>query len=466
MSQAYFFGQLAQWKSEFQKAPELPFSELLSAERIEATLKKLGVQYRERLYPPTVTLWMFLSQALSPDPCCRDAVSRYLAFRRSRGLSACSTDTSSYCRARIKLPERMFSDLVRGTGRELTEQAPEEWHWKGRRTKIVDGSTVSMPDTPENTCAFGKPSNQKGVCGFPVARIMVVLCLATGAAREAAIGPYCGKQSGEMSLFRSLFTTFEKGEIVLADRLFCAYCDIARLRDRGVDTVLRLNAQRQADFRRGRRLGKDDHIVTWMKPTKRPEWLDEAEFSALPEEMEMREIRVRVGIRGSRVRSLVVVTTLLDDALYTKSDIARLYRQRWQGEVDLRSLKSTLQMDVLRCETPEMVRKEIWVHLLANNLLRSAMCAAAVRHDVDPRKISFRATQQQINAFYSQFTTCPMDQLPQLCDVLFDAIAGHVVGNRPNRYEPRKRKRAAKPYPPLKLSRQAERNLCLKPGSA
>ncbi|MGH7957846.1 MAG: IS4 family transposase [Opitutaceae bacterium] len=466
MPQACFFGQLSQWKVKFHKAPELPFSQSLSAERIEAALERLGCKYRDRVYSPAVTLWMFLSQVLSSDPSCRDVVARNLAYRKARGLSSCSTDTASYCQARMRLPEALIPELVRDTGRELTEQAPEPWRWNGRKVKIADGSTASMPDTAENTQAFGKPSNQKGPCGFPIVRILVVLCLATGAARDMAVGPYCGKQSGELSLFRSLSATFETDEIVLADRLFCAYSDIARLHERGVDTVFRLNAQRKADFRRGQRLGKDDHIVVWKKPTKCPKGLSAEELAALPDEMKLREIRVRVGVPGYRVKSLVVVTTLLDQVLYTKADLALLYRQRWHGEVDLRSLKSTLQMDVLRCKTPEMVRKEIWMHLLANNLLRSAMCATAIRHHIMPRQLSFRATQQLLNAFYLMLTSSPVTQLDAICNSLFDAIEQHIVGNRPNRYEPRKRKRAAKPYPPLKLSREVERKLCLKSGSA
>ncbi len=466
MSQGYFFGRLPQWKAQFHMAQEMPFSELLSAERIEAALEMLGCTYRNRIYAPDVTLWMFLSQVLSSDPSCRDVVARNLAYRRARGLPSCSTDTHSYCQARIRLPEALIANLARDTGRELSEQAPEDWSWNGRRVKIVDGTTASMPDTAENTKAFGKPSNQKGPCGFPVVRILIVLCLATGAARDVAIGPYCGKQSGELSLFRSLLTSFETGEIVLADRLFCAYCDIARLHGRGVDTVFRLNAHRQVDFRRGERLGKDDHIVIWKKPTTRPAWLSKEEFATLPNEMKLREIRVHVDVPGFRAKSLVVVTTLLDHVRYAKNDLARLYRQRWHGEVDLRSLKSTLQMDVLRCKTPEMVRKEIHVHLLANNLLRSAMCATSIRHDVMPRQLSFRGTQQMLNAFHLLLTTSPVNQLDSLCSNLFDAIAQHIVGNRPNRYEPRKRKRAAKPYAALKLSRHAERKLCLKPPSA
>lgn len=466
MSQGYFFGQLPQWKSRFHKAAELPFSELLSAERINAELRRLGVACRDRIYPPDVTLWMFLSQTLDPDPCCREAVARNLAYRTKRGLRPCSTDTASYCAARIRLPEALIANLAHATGHELCDLAPEPWHCKGRRVKLVDGSTVSMPDTAENAAAFGKPKNQKGPCGFPIARILAVLCLATGAACDAAVGPYCGKQSGELSLFRSLLSTFENGEIVLADRLFCTYFDIARLRARKVDMVVRINAQRKVDFRRGRRLGKNDHIVFWTKPTKCPEWMSAEEFASLPHEMEMREIRVPVDVPGYRVKSLVVVTTLLDPVCFTKEDVALLYRQRWQGEIDLRSLKTTLQMDVLRCKTPDMVRKEIWTHLLANNLLRSAICAAAIRHDVLPRQLSFRGAQQMLNSFHLLLTTSPVHELESLCNALFNAMAQHIVGDRPNRYEPRKRKRAAKPYPPLKLSRDAERTLCRKPGSA
>lgn len=466
MAQAYFFGRLSQWKSDFQAAPELPFSEVLSAERIERTLEKYGVEYRERVYTPAVSLWMFLSQALCPDPSCRAAVARNLAYRKARGLSACSSDTTSYCQARQRLPEGLIIDLVRETGRELTERAPQSWLRHGRPVKIVDGSCVSMPDTSENTLAFGKPSNQKGQASFPVARIVVVQCLATGAARDLAIGPYSGKKSGESSLFRSLFANFDRDDIVLADRLFCAYFDIALLKAQGVDTVFRIHASRKVDFRRGERLGKDDHIVVWRKPARCPDWLTEEDFAALPKEMRLREIRIRVNVPGFRVKELVVVTTLLDPVLHPKSELDELYRQRWHGEVDLRSLKSTLQMDVLRCKTPDMVRKEIWVHLLANNLLRSAMCEAALQRGLMPRQLSFRATQQLLEAFHHLLTITPTGQLEPVCDWLFEAIATHLVGNRPNRYEPRKRKRAAKPYPPLRQSREAERKLCLKRGSA
>lgn len=465
MEQRYFFGRLRQWKAEFHAAPELPFSELLSAERIARRLHELGCRFRERIYTPQATLWLFLSQVLSPDSSCRDAVARFLAYRTARGLPACSTDTGSYCEARTRLPEALVRGLARDTGRELSGEAPDPWRWQGRRVKIADGTTCSMPDTPANEQAFGKPRNQRGPSGFPVLRLVAVLCLATGAALDLALGPCRGKKTGELSLFRTLEQAFEPGDIVLADRLYCTYGDIARLRQQGVDSVFRLSAARTADFRRGQRLGRDDHLVVWRKPAQCPDAFDPRQFAALPDELRLRELRIRVQVPGWRVKTLVVTTTLLDPTQYAKSALELLYRQRWHGEVDLRALKSTLQMDVLRCRTPEMVRKELWMHLLANNLLRSAMSAAAARHDVAPRQLSFRGTQQLVNAFDSLLTTCPLTDLEALCDTLFDAMAQHPVGHRPDRYEPRKRKRAAKPYPALKRSRAEERRLCLKPGS-
>ena len=466
MSQGSFFGQLAELKAEFHKAPELPFSKVLSHSHIESLLKDLNCTYRDRLYTPSVTLWMFLSQVLDDDHTCRGTVGRLLAYRKARGLSSCSTETTSYCQARIRLPEELVVRLARDTGRELMENAPDSWRWHNRKVKIVDGTTCSMPDTPENTQAFGKPSNQKGDCGFPVARVLLVFCLVTGGLQEMAIGPYSGKRTGELSLFRSLMNTFEKDDIALADRLFCTFFDIARLKKQDVDVVFRLHAHRSVDFRCGQRLGRDDHVVTWHKPTKRPDWLTEVEFNELPKELKVREVRVRVAIPGFRVQTLVVVTTLLDPVEYPKQELAALYRQRWHGEVDLRSLKSTLQMDVLRCRTPEMVRKEIWMHTLAANLLRSAMCAAAVEHKLTPRQISFRGTQQMLKSFYNLLTTSYGAKLELHCETMISTLSQHIVGDRPNRYEPRKRKRQAKPYPPLKRSRDEERKLCRKRGSA
>ena len=455
-----FFRKIAELKDRLHRTPELPFAEVLRREQLLLVFDELEIVYRERIYTPCVTLWTFLSQVLHPDQSCRAAVARLMAFRITQGQAACSADTSSYCQARLRLPLALVKRLVRDTGAEVLGQAPTRWHAHGRPVKIVDGSTVSMPDTPENNTDFDKPRNQRGTGGFPLARLVVLLCLATGSVLEAAIGRYRGKSSGELTLFRSMQDPFNPGDILLGDRLFCTYCDIARLQSKKVDVVFRLNAQRRADFRRGRRLGHDDHVIIWNKPTHCPDWLTTKEFAALPNQLHLREVRVRVAKPGYRVKSLVVVTTLTDVEQFSRDDIAELFRQRWHAELDLRSIKFVMRMDVLRCETPEMVRKEIWMHLLAYNLLRSVMCAAAEEHKVRVRELSFKGTEQLLQGLYLVLLCTPVKHLPTLCRILFKATSQHQVGHRPDRFEPRKRKRDAKPYPRLKLSREQERKLC------
>lgn len=461
MSVVRFFRQFAACRSKFTGAPELPFSEVLSQGRIETLLAEMGVFYRERVYTPAVTLWVFLSQVLSPDHSCRDAISQLLAFRAARGMAPCSSDTASYAEARQRLPEELISRLVRETGKELHQQACPTWHWSGRPIKLVDGSTVSMPDTPANEAAFGKPSNQRGKAGFPVARILIICCLATGAILEFAMGACRGAGTGELSLFRELMSKLMKGDILLGDRMFCSYLDIARLSANGVDVVYRQHASRRVDFRRGKQLGQKDHLVCWTKPKTRPKWMTREEFESLPSELQIREIYVRVTIPGYRVKSFVVVTTLTNPDQNSRKDLADLFRQRWHVETDFRSIKSVMKMDVLRCHTPQMIRKEIWVHFLAYHLIRSAMCAAALENNIPVRKISFKATLQIINAFHFQLTTSEPHLLDQLCTLMLNAIRQHRVANRPNRYEPRKVKRPAKPFAAMKKPRTEERKLCL-----
>jgi hypothetical protein len=457
-----FVGRIADLRARYAGAPALPFSPLLAPARISALFDELGTFYRDRIFSPCVTLWVFLSQALSQDHSCRDAVARLLAFRAAQGLPECSASTGSYCQARKRLPEELLSRLARQTAHELHEQALDAWRFHGRRVKLVDGTTLSMPDTKANARAFGKPKNQTERVGFPVSRVVVLICLATGAILELAIGSYVGKQSGERSLFRSMQDTLKAGDIVLGDRLFGTFCDIARLVGRGVDGVFGLHGHRAADFRRGRRLGPDDHLITWRKPARRPDWLGPEEFAEMSAELTLRQLRVRVNVPGFRTESLVVMTTLIDPLQFSHDDIAELYRHRWHAELDLRSIKTVMQMDVLRCKTPEMIRKEIWAHVLAYNLLRTVMCEAATKQHCPPRELSFKGTLQLLNSFYQLIVIATPTQLEALCARMLMAVGQHRVANRPNRYEPRKRKRAAKPYPPMKQPRAAERKLCLK----
>jgi Transposase DDE domain len=399
-----------------------------------------------RIFTPLVTLCTFLSQVLSDDHSCRAAVARLMAWRCAEGLPPCSPDTGGYCKARQRLPEALLPRLVRDTADGLREDAPDAWLFHGRKVTLVDGSTVSMPDTPENQAEYPQHGNQEPGCGFPIARIVVLIALATGAVLDAAVGPRKGKLSGESTLLRSLHGRLPRGDILLGDRCFCSYFEVAMLLSQGVDVVLRQNKNRPVDFRGGRRLGRDDHLVVWHRP-QRASWMGAEAYAAVPETVTIRELRVRVAQRGFRTRTLIVMTTLLDGIKFSHDELAILYRARWHAELDIRSLKQTLKMDVLRCKTPEMVRKEIWAHLLVANLIRGVMAGAARRHGVSPRELSFQGARQTMDGFRSELSHARPADAEVLREAASKAIAGHRVGDRPDRVEPRVRKRRPKNYP-------------------
>ena len=325
---------------------------------------------------------------------------------------------------------------------------------------MVDGTTASMPDTPENQKEYPQPVPQKPGLGFPMARLVAILSLNCAAVLGLAIGPYAGKQSGELALFRTLMDDLQAGDVVLADRYYASYWMIAALWRRGVDSLFRQHQCRPIDFRAGRRLGKDDHILTVPRPTQRPAWMDRQTFEQMPANMELRELRLQVAQRGFRVRTLVLVTTLLDAELYSREELARAFRCRWYAELDLRAIKQTMNLSVLRCKTPAMVRKEIWMHLLAYNLVRATMAVAAKQAGMEPREVSFAGAVQTINAFVPVLELADARDVGRLWRILLRAIARHRVGNRPDRYEPRAVKRRAKPIAYLTVPReQARRRL-------
>jgi putative transposase len=428
----------------------LYFAALLPEKHILEAFGAARGAWQGWIYTPAVTVWVFLSQCLSMDHSCRDAVSRLNAWHVSHSQSRCSAQTGAYCTARDSLPEAACRELVRQTGVAAERDAPTEWLWKGRRVCVVDGSTITMPDTAANQAEYPQPRTQAPGCGLPIARIVAVFSLSVGTVLEAAIGKYHGKQTGENSLFRTISGCLADGDILLADRYFGGWFDIALSQRRSVDVVVRKHQLRSTDFRTGRRLGSNDHCVCWPKPS-RPEWMSPETYAQLPDELTLREVRVRVAQKRSRTKQLMVVTTLLDAEEHSALDIAELYRRRWQAELNLRSLKSVLQMDHLRCKTPHRVRNEFFMHLVAYNLIRRVLAQAALESGVSPWQVSFKGALQTMNAY-----------LPMLCsgvspndwirDVL-QAIGAHAVGNRPDRYEPRLVKRRAKPYKLLQAPR-------------
>jgi len=429
--------------AESRRHGNLYFATLLPQDRI---LKAFGVAraaWQGWVYTPAITIWVFLSQCLSQDHSCRDAVARLIAWRLAQGLPPCSADTGAYCTARSNLPEEALHALVRDTGKQVEDESPEDWLWLGRKVRVVDGSTVTMADTPQNQAAYPQQKSQKPGCGFPIARILVIFSLSVGTVLEAAIGKYQGKQTGENSLLRRLYEVLAEGDVILADRYFSGWCDMALLLQRGIDVVVRKHQLRRTDFRSGKRLGKDDHLVVWSRP-QRPSWMSVEQYEMLPDELTLREVRVRMVQPGFRTRSLVVVTTLTNAAQYPPAEIAVLYRRRWDAELHLRSLKIVLQMDQLRCKTPQRVHNEFWTHLLGYNLIRGVMASAAFESDRRPWEISFKGALQTLSHFLPILLSRISNEA--WCSALLVAIATHIVGHRPDRFEPRKVKRRRKHY--------------------
>jgi len=436
--------------AQARRQGDLYFAALLDRQGIIEAFGEASSLWQGWIYTPAVTVWVFLSQCLSPDHSCREAVARLAAWRVKQGLTPCSPDTGAYCTARDALPEAACRELVHRTGRSVEAAAPREWLWHGRRVRVVDGSTITMPDTPENQAEYPQARSQQPGCGLPIARILVVFSLSVGTVWETAIGKYQGKETGETGLFRSLAHALVAGDVVLADRGFAGWFDMVLLVQRGVDVVVRKHALRASDFRTGRRLGRDDHVVRLPKPP-RPEWLAYEQYAALPGELVLREVRVRVAQRGFRTHALVVVTTLLDADEFAAGDIAQLYRRRWQAELHLRSLKVTLQMDHLRTKTPHRVRNEFYMHLVAYNLIRRTMAVAAFATNRCPWQISFQGTLQLLTNFLPWLTTTmPLDTG---CQTLVTSIASQIVDNRPDRFEPRRIKRRPKPHKLLQRPR-------------
>lgn len=437
--------------------PALRYAHVLTAEVVaQVVLQEVG-QTDDRIFTPLVTLATFLFQVLSNDHSCRNAVGRLRAWRVAQGLPPCSLATGGYCRARQRLPEGLLSRLVRATARGLQERAPAGWHFHGRSVVIVDGTCVSMPDTPANQEAYPQHFRQRRGCGFPMARIVVLLPLATGAMLDLAVAPWSGKLTGEHAPLRGLRDRPRRGDILLGDSYYSSYQEVAALLAMGVDVVMRQPGGRPSDFRRGRKLGREDHLVEWQRGRQRRSWMSLPEFHQLPRSLVMRELRVRIDKKGFRTRRFVVVTSLLDPVAYPAEELAGLYRARWHAELDIRSIKSVMKMDVLRCKTPEMVRKEIWAHALVYNLVRGVMAEAAYRRGVQPRGLSFQGARQVVKGYRAELARASESRAEVLRADALAAIAGERVGERPDRYEPRARKRREKMYPRLKIPRRLAR---------
>jgi Transposase DDE domain len=429
-----------------QESREKLFDALPAAELERAVLEEVG-SWRERLYSPLVTLRLFIEQVLHVDPACQDVVVRYASERVAQGEALVGLSTGPYCKARQRLPVKLLVRLCRGVGRRLEESSPQAWRWRGRSLILVDGATVTMPDTVENQAQYPQSRSQKAGVGFPIARLVVLISLASGVVLDWAMAACKGKKTGEDTLFRQLYGSLNRGDIVLVDRYHSSYFTIAQLRARGVDMVSRQHAGRTTDFRRGQPLGKHDHLVIWKRP-KRPDWMEQDAYELIPEEMTVRE---------AKVGKWVLVSTLTNPAQVSKAQLNALYVQRWHVELDLRSIKSVMGMDILRCKSPDMVHKEVSAFFLAYNLIRAVMAQAAACAKVLPRQLSFSGAKRVVNSLLDLIRGSATESFIRMFATLRGAVASLRLPWRPDRVEPRAVKRRPKPHRLLNESRDIAR---------
>ena len=400
---------------------------------------------RNRLFTPLVTFWAFLSQILSPQSACRDAVRKAQAWWSLGRRLPVSTNTSAYCQARSRLSDQTLLAIHRQTAQRLECNVPTDSLWLGRRVKVVDGTTCSMPDTAESQKAYPQPGSQKPGCGFPMMKLVGLFCLASGALLEVVRGTL---RVHESQLFRHLWPHLNPGDVLLADRGFCSFFSLSSLQERGVDCLMRLHQRRRVDFRRGKRLGPEDIVLHWTKPAQRPETLNAQEFSALPDSLTVRQIRLHPKIKGFRVRTIVLVTTLLDPIAFPVEVLGELYFQRWSVELHFREIKTLLRLDILRCLSPQMVHKELLLHMIAYNLIRCLMQQAAICHHVDLSRISFKGTLDTLHHFADVIRAAAAKprRRAQLYSEMLRLIATDQLPIRPLRSELRAKKRRAKNY--------------------
>ncbi len=424
-------------RDKFARDNGLPFGRLLNREYVLSVLESEGHAYRSRVFCPLVVLWGWLSQCLSQDKSLNEVVSRILAHRVSTDLPACSANSASYSNARARFPGEAMVRMAREIGRRVHDAGSDEWNWRGRKVFLADGTGFTMQDTLENQLAYPQNGSCRKGLGFPIMRAVGLISLSTGAVVDLAFDKECGKGTGESSLFRRLMDSLSRGDVLVADRYYPSYFTIAMLQKRGIDLVSVSHNARIVDFSAGHVLGQKDHIAVWRKPA-RPSWMSQQAYSGMPDTLLLREFEIDIEGRKGDTEKAIVVSTITDPTVPQK-ELSDLYWRRWNCELDIRSIKHSLQMDVLRCKTPEMVRKEIWCHILAWNLLRGVMVESAKRNDVQPRQLSVKGTMQAVESFTPAMMA--IDGSDTLYNAMLTTVSAHRVANRPGRQEPRFKKR-------------------------
>lgn len=425
----------------------LPFGNVLSADRVREIFAQSDALFgygEDYLWNTGLTLWAFIGQVLQDGKqrSCNAAVTHAARYMIEHGLAPPSADSGQYCRARHKLVAEVIRNLAREISENMSLANPSHWLWHRKNVKLVDGFTFTMPDTPENQKEFPQLESQVPGVGFPIARACVVLSLADACIHNVAIGPYAGKETGETALLRKVLNSFKPGDVMLADRYFCSFFMLAILKSRGIDVCMRLHQLRQVDHSKVKWLDTNDYIDTWYRPQK-AKWMSQELYDSLPERMDIREVSFDA-TADNQTEPLIVVSTLVDHQRYPATDIGQLYGYRWCAELDIFSIKQSLNLDHLRCKSPDMICRELWATLLAYNMVRLVCAQAAFVHEKLPRHMSFTIA---CNTLLSQWLMPPDESIRQtLGKYTLYQVASNEVGNRPGRIEPRVVKRRQKKY--------------------
>lgn len=390
-----------------------------------------AVGERDRVYTPWVTFVSFLGQVLTRGSSCREAVRRVQSWRLASKQSVPDESTSGYCQARQRLPLEALREVHDRVGDWINRHRQEGWKWCGRSVRVLDGSGVSMPDTDENRAKWPYAGGQRPGCGFPTAKMVGLFCMATGRLIRFALDSW---KTHEIPLAREMVGWVEPGEIVLTDRGFCGWGLIALFQRKKVDVVMRAHQARKLS----------GSTMQWTKPQRHETW-DKALWSELPEALTVRIVRFQIIVPGFRTTEVALITTLLDTKAYPDKMIAALYQRRWAVELYLRDIKTTLGLDVLRCQSPELIEKEIWLQAIAHNLVRALMLEASWVHNVPLDRLSFKGTVDTLRQ-WTPLMAPSMFAFKRAREELIRVIAADQVPDRPNRSEPRVQKRRHKNY--------------------
>lgn len=438
--------QIDLFKRKFLQMDILDTEQLL--EMIEEGIKEIPHKLRERIWTPVVTLFAFTKQLLNKGSC-SDAVKSVQAEQIRAGQSPCSGNTSAYCQAREELPEKLLWNLLRYTGHQLDRESQMHWRWRGRLVKFADGSTATMSDTPANQEAYPQEQSQKEGLGFPILRLEIIASLNSGSVLDCGVGPYAGKGTGESALLRHMISdNIEAGDIILMDQYYENFWTEQSLINKGVDILCPMRVNRKIEWKNYAKLGDYYDRLFEIKKPRRPEWMTMQEYNEAPESISMRIFRIY---------GKTYVTTMVNPRRYHKNALRKLYQQRWHIELDLRFIKRVMNMEPLRCKTPEMVRKEIAVTLIAYNMIRIVMVQAGLIYHVWPRYISFKETLSAFLEFSGDLARATGAELLRLAKEVLKIVASRTIGNRKGRVEPRaiKRRRTTR-YPYLKTPRKAK----------